>query len=77
MKKIIILACCLFGCLSPEEAHNQEYRFNKDINGFHIKQIIYSKDSRTGLCYASMSLGSNWAVLTNVPCTPEVEKLIQ
>jgi hypothetical protein len=36
--------------------------------------LLYAKDARTGLCFA-MSL--NGAQVTNVPCTPEVERLLE
>lgn len=42
-----------------------------------IQNLQYSKDHRTGLCFASRNLHINTAVMANVPCTPEVEKLIQ
>jgi hypothetical protein len=44
-------------------------------------QITYVKDSRTNLCYAYNSVnnghGLSSDVFANVPCTPEVEKLIK
>ena len=43
--------------------------------------ITYSKDARTGICYATMNSldgHSSWKTtsITYVPCTPEVEKAI-
>jgi hypothetical protein len=43
--------------------------------------LTYSKDPRTGICYASMNSldgHSGWktTTITYVPCTPEVEKAI-
>lgn len=41
-------------------------------------RILYVKDTRTGLCFVSNEILTdiNSIVLTNVPCTPEVEKLL-
>ncbi len=43
--------------------------------------VVYSKDDRTGLCFASVTstthAGYQVVSITNVPCTPEVEKLVQ
>jgi hypothetical protein len=41
-------------------------------------RILYVKDTRTGLCFVSNEILTdiNSVVLTNVPCTPEVEKLL-
>ena len=43
--------------------------------------IVYFKDSRTGVCYAALnstgSGGYSSTTITYVPCTPEVEKLIK
>lgn len=42
-------------------------------------QLTYVKDNRTGLCfvYNTIFTDVNSKVLTNVPCTPEVERLIK
>jgi len=44
------------------------------------QNIVYSKDERTGLCYPSVSstsyAGYNLISITNVPCSPAVEKLL-
>lgn len=40
------------------------------------QELIYSKDNRTNLCFASRNLLQNNAIMTNVPCTPEVLFLI-
>jgi hypothetical protein len=39
-------------------------------------ELIYLKDYRTNLCYASWGAMNESGVLTNVPCTPEVERLL-
>jgi hypothetical protein len=46
-----------------------------------VEKLTYHKDSRTGLCfvhnvvYSSTTVNSH--IFTEVPCTPEVEKLIK
>lgn len=47
------------------------------ITSCSIEDIKYTKDYRTGLCFATLNLGSNNGTMTNVPCSPEVEKQIQ
>ncbi len=46
--------------------------------GNHPSSITYFKDHRTGLCFAAMSdaIASNYT-MTCVPCTPEVERLVE
>lgn len=70
--KILILALVLgmVGCsnnppLTPSQ--RREYWIE-----FTTKQVIYSKDTRTNLCYAYAGVHG----FTNVPCTKEVEDLI-
>jgi hypothetical protein len=45
------------------------------------ENIVYFKDSRTGICYAALNSAStdgfSSTTITYVPCTPEVEKLIK
>jgi hypothetical protein len=65
MKKILILMLLLTAC----DDYNTT---NQGIN-----KISYFKDERTGLCFAGEYLGYNSAVLANVPCSPEVLKLIE
>lgn len=38
--------------------------------------VNYYQDGRTGLCFAGR-IGAQNATLTNVPCSPEVLKLVQ
>jgi hypothetical protein len=43
-------------------------------------KVYYTKDDRTGLCFVDNVIASSpfdTDVLTYVPCTPEVEKLIE
>lgn len=42
-----------------------------------VNKINYFRDNHTGLCFAAYRLQSPNGLLTNVPCTPEVERLIK
>ncbi len=44
-----------------------------DVN--KAAEVEYLKDHRTDLCFAQYFNGKGWSV-TNVPCTPEVQRLI-
>jgi len=75
--KIILLCLCLVGC-------NEESRegFRKEVFPTvheEAQRITYVKDTRTNLCFVRNSVLTdvNSVVFTNVPCTPEVEKLIR
>jgi len=67
MKKIL-LVFLLLGC---ETQKPQE----------EIQDIKYYKDYRTNLCFVNNSINNgHWGIYhiySNVPCTPEVEKLIK
>jgi hypothetical protein len=44
------------------------------------ENIVYFKDSRTGICYAALNSyngNTTTTTFTYVPCTPEVEKMIK
>lgn len=64
MKKILLgsLLFCLFGCDTQQE---------------RVQGLLYIKDSRTHLCFATYSLGQNTGFATNVPCSEEVEKAVE
>jgi len=72
MKKILLLMCLgLLACDQISTTPNQD-----------AQTIRYVKDQRTGLCFAynyvsGSAYGGGGEVLTHVPCTPEVEKLIK
>lgn len=36
--------------------------------------LVYTKDERTGLCFAMFEANASF---TNVPCAPEVERLLE
>ncbi len=42
-----------------------------------IQSMQYFKDDKTGLCFAAKHMSMNNAVMSHVPCTPEVERLIK
>lgn len=74
MKKLIIFCLLLFAC-TPET--RKEFAPTPDEEANRIR---YYKDNRTGLCFASSEVSEypigTAEVFTNVPCTPEVEKLL-
>jgi hypothetical protein len=69
---VVVLATFLIGCSVNSAPSKSDL---KETN------IVYFKDSRTGVCYAAMnSTGSDGftsTTITYVPCTPEVERMIQ
>lgn len=76
MKKIL-LCLLLMGC---DEGSKESFR--KEVfptTHEQAQRIHYVKDKRTDLCfvYNSVLTDVNSVVFTNVPCTPEVEKLIK
>lgn len=76
MKKILL---CLFllGCDEPSRESIRK-QVSPTIHE-RAQEIFYTKDERTGLCFAYNSILTdvNSYVFSNVPCTPEVEKLIR
>jgi len=67
---ILIVALALNGCTS-----------NSSGPVVSSNDITYSKDAKTGICFATMNSldgHSGWKTtsITYVPCTPEVEKAI-
>lgn len=56
-----------------------EVDMKKSRNDFELREMStemhYFKDANTGLCFAAMNLSMQSATMTNVPCTPEVEKI--
>jgi len=76
MKTLIttLIACCLLACDDGPAAVKEI----PSAENTHYASIYftYFKDTRTNLCFVSEGLGRNYAVMTNVPCTPEVLALI-
>lgn len=83
MKWLVIFAFLLVACEdSPEEkkakAKTEQEKITMQIDS-HTKSLSedleYYKDTRTGLCFSGMYIGYYATAITNVPCTPEVEKV--
>jgi hypothetical protein len=77
MKTIILLLC--FSLLACSEESRKKFFPEPDEK---VQGITYVKDKRTGLCFVYNSVsgsaqGGGGDVYTNVPCSPEVEKLIK
>ena len=74
MKKLLILCLLLLGC--NEETRKQLTPTVAD----EANQIRYYKDPRTNLCFATSYVSEypigQATIFANVPCSPEVEKLI-
>lgn len=76
MKKILLCLVFLLGC----DKGSVDFFPHA---GDEVNKIRYFKDSRTNLCFALSTftgggaLPQNESVFSNVPCTPEVEKLIK
>ena len=73
--KVAIISLLLLGC---SEQTRKEMFPSATESAQHIR---YVKDKRTNLCFVynyvtNSSMGS-YDVYTNVPCTPEVEKLLE
>jgi len=73
MNKFIILAILLVGCTppTPEERFNNEIKQNTELLS---RSVEYYKDVNKNVCYAGAWLHYHGAVLTYVPCTPEIER---
>lgn len=82
MKYLLIILTLL--TVSCETDHERKVRLSNDeVSDFESYtdntrnyHIHYSKDKRTNLCFAYHELGGNNAVFTNVPCTSEVESIL-
>ncbi len=75
-KTLLVLVLCLLGC--NESTRKEMFPTPQES----AQGITYVKDQRTGLCFVYNSIGMSAQggggdVYTNVPCTPEVEKLIK
>jgi hypothetical protein len=73
--KVMIISLLLMAC--DESTKREWFPPAQD----RVQSLSYVKDNRTGLCFTYMSVtnsnGFSSDVFSNVPCTPEVEKLIQ
>ncbi len=76
MKWGFISGLFLFAC----EKHEQSPLEKKmEQTRIHTEEISYFRDVRTGLCFAYVwtGLSSGGGTITNVPCSPEVIKLLR
>jgi len=77
MKKLLLVFLFLMGCEESKQTDSPKPSWEaKQANS-----IVYTKDTRTNLCFALSTVGEypigTSVIVTNVPCTPEVEKLIK
>lgn len=77
MKKFSLAMLLFFGLFTFAQAYGM---FNKEetaenVNQYIVSKIKYFKDTKTNLCFARIDYFTAIST-TNVPCTPEVEKLL-
>jgi len=77
MKRLLFM--CLLICHCDNGPYKSYEQLQKERSQDQINTIIYYKDTRTNMCFAGTKelVNRYSSLLTNVPCTPEVEKLIQ
>lgn len=82
---VFIICCSVLSCLSTEEENSKTIdhvimntmsnnKFVSSKTSYVLRDIVYYKDTRTNLCFVGSAVGHSSGLLTNVPCTPEVEK---
>lgn len=71
--KAAIISLLLVGCTAPtpEEQHASDIKRDTDSLS---RSLEYYKDVNKNVCYAGAWLQWHGAVLTYVPCTPEIER---
>lgn len=69
MRRVLLLALLLMGCENVEQEGKANIR----------ERIVYVRDDRTQLCFAAGwgGTGHGGPILTNVPCTDAVIKLLK
>lgn len=72
ISRMIALCAIVFVACQPPKV--EEY---KDTSQYIKERMHYYKDKRTGLCFIANNLGWNSSIITNVPCTVEVENQIR
>ncbi len=70
--KRLILICLLVCSCNVEDMKKASIEY--DVNTMST-EMRYYKDTNTNLCFAASHIGTQMATMTNVPCTPEVEKV--
>lgn len=61
------------GCDAPVPKSEEELARERQNRA--LSHLTYVKDTRTNLCFAGVIFGEYSDTLTNVPCSPEVEKV--
>lgn len=72
MKAVILIGLFLVSC---KVENRLPTKTREQVSDEMMYYIGYWKDKRTGLCFAGSIHPPN-SLLTNVPCTPEVEATI-
>lgn len=67
---VVIVITVLSGCGMPNP-HPETLARIAEITA----RLVYSKDPRTGICYAT-NVYESYGRMTYVPCAPEVERLL-
>ena len=74
LKYVLASVFLLAGCEEFDRgAYDEQERRAKSYSS----GLIYIKDARTNLCFATYSLGYDNGSFANVPCSPEVLKLVK
>lgn len=78
---VFVLACVFVGVMSCiacslEETNKQINDINTKNNNKVIQNLSFFKNNKTGLCFAIWHGQSRESVMSNVPCVPEVEKIL-
>jgi len=64
---LVIICAVVLGCHSTKESQKRPL----------LHTLTYYKDPRTNLCFAGALVWHPAGLLTNVPCTPQVEELVK
>lgn len=78
MKKIIFILCgsVILGCDDNFEETEQQRMISASKHGIE-KHLTYHKDPKTDLCFAAWRDYGPIQIVTNVPCTEKVERLLR
>lgn len=76
MKKLfLIFVLLLVACDSSQNNKTRDPLIESDPFKNLMSQPSYYKDVNTNLCFLGYNVGYKSGIFTNVPCTPEVEKV--
>jgi hypothetical protein len=75
----ILIIAIIFSCSKQAQIpYEERQRRQIEIETHPLKyNLEYGKDPRTGFCFAIYEFGLRNGLLTYVPCTSEVEKLLK